>query len=82
MARAHPDPKALRRLQDLRRELLAQPPGHNSSEEVVAGTAPPPPRNIPQEPASGAVYTARETPPRGTSLPLLLVNQNLFTHPR
>jgi hypothetical protein len=38
MARAHPDPKAPRRLQDLRRELLAQPPGHNSSEEVVAGT--------------------------------------------
>ena len=31
-------PKALRRLQDLRRELLAQPPGHNASEEVVAET--------------------------------------------
>ena len=31
-------PKALRRLQDLRRELLAQPPGHNSNEEVVAET--------------------------------------------
>jgi putative transposase len=31
-------PKALRRLQDLRRELLAQPPGHNGNEEVVAET--------------------------------------------
>jgi putative transposase len=31
-------PKALRRLQDLRRELLAQPPGHNPNEEVVAET--------------------------------------------
>jgi putative transposase len=29
-------PKALRRLQDLRRELLADPPGHNGNEEVVA----------------------------------------------
>jgi putative transposase len=31
-------PKALRRLQDLRRELLTQPPGHNGNEEVVAET--------------------------------------------
>jgi transposase-like protein len=31
-------PKALRRLQDLRRELLAQPPGHNGNQEVVAET--------------------------------------------
>jgi transposase-like protein len=31
-------PKALRRLQDLRRELLAQPPGHDGNEEVVAET--------------------------------------------
>ena len=31
-------PKALRRLQDLRRELLTQPPGHNHNEEVVAET--------------------------------------------
>jgi hypothetical protein len=31
-------PKALRRLQDLRRELLAQPPDHNDDEEVVAQT--------------------------------------------
>jgi hypothetical protein len=31
-------PKALRRLQDLRRELLAQPPGHNGNEEVIAET--------------------------------------------
>jgi hypothetical protein len=31
-------PRALRRLQDLRRELLAQPPGHNGNEEVVADT--------------------------------------------
>jgi putative transposase len=31
-------PEALRRLQDLRRELLAQPPGHNANEEVVAHT--------------------------------------------
>jgi putative transposase len=31
-------PKALRRLQDLRRELLAEPPGHNGNEEVVAET--------------------------------------------
>jgi hypothetical protein len=31
-------PKALRRLQDLRRELLAQPLGHNPDEEVVAET--------------------------------------------
>jgi putative transposase len=31
-------PKALRRLQDLRRELLAQPPDHNGNEEVVAVT--------------------------------------------
>jgi putative transposase len=29
-------PKALRRLQDLRRELLAQPPGHDRDEEVIA----------------------------------------------
>jgi hypothetical protein len=29
-------PKALRRLQDLRRGLLAQPPGHDGDEEVVA----------------------------------------------
>jgi putative transposase len=31
-------PKALRRLQDLRRELLAQPPDHNGNEEVAAET--------------------------------------------
>jgi putative transposase len=31
-------PKALRRLQDLRRELLAEPPGHHGNEEVVAET--------------------------------------------
>jgi putative transposase len=31
-------PKALRRLQDLRRELLADPPGHNGNEEVAAET--------------------------------------------
>jgi putative transposase len=31
-------PRALRRLQDLRRELLVQPPGHNGNEEVVAET--------------------------------------------
>jgi putative transposase len=31
-------PKALRRLQDLRRELLAQPPGHSSNEGVSAET--------------------------------------------
>jgi putative transposase len=31
-------PRALRRLQDLRRELLAAPPGHNGNEEVVAET--------------------------------------------
>jgi putative transposase len=31
-------PKALRRLQDLRRELLSDPPGHNGNEEVVAET--------------------------------------------
>jgi putative transposase len=31
-------PKALRQLQDLRRELLTQPPGHNGNEEVVAET--------------------------------------------
>ena len=31
-------PKALRRLQDLRRELLTQPPGHNGNEEVVVET--------------------------------------------
>ena len=31
-------PKALRRLQDLRRELLAQPPDHHSNEEVAAET--------------------------------------------
>jgi putative transposase len=31
-------PKALRRLQDLRRELLTQPPGHSPNEEVVAET--------------------------------------------
>jgi transposase-like protein len=31
-------PKALRRLQDLRRELLAQPPDHNGKEEVAAET--------------------------------------------
>jgi putative transposase len=31
-------PKALRRLQDLRRELLAQPPGHNGNQEVAAET--------------------------------------------
>jgi hypothetical protein len=31
-------PKALRRLQDLRHELLTQPPGHNGNEEVVAET--------------------------------------------
>ena len=31
-------PKALRRLQDLRRELLAEPPGHDGNEEVVAET--------------------------------------------
>jgi transposase-like protein len=31
-------PKALRRLQDLRRELLTQPPGHDGNEEVVAET--------------------------------------------
>jgi putative transposase len=31
-------PRALRRLQDLRRELLAQPPGHNGNEEVIAET--------------------------------------------
>jgi putative transposase len=31
-------PKALRRLQDLRRELLADPPGHNGNEEVIAET--------------------------------------------
>jgi transposase-like protein len=36
LARAHHDPKALRRLQDLRRELLTQPPGHNDNEEVNA----------------------------------------------
>jgi putative transposase len=29
-------PKALRRLQDLRRGLLAQPPGHDGDEEVIA----------------------------------------------
>jgi putative transposase len=31
-------PKALRRLQDLRRELLAEPPGHHGNEEVVTET--------------------------------------------
>ena len=31
-------PKALRRLQDLRHQLLTQPPGHNGNEEVVAKT--------------------------------------------
>jgi hypothetical protein len=31
-------PKALRRLQDLRRELLAQPPDHNDDEEVETDT--------------------------------------------
>ena len=31
-------PKALRRLQDLRREHLAEPPGHHGNEEVVAET--------------------------------------------
>jgi putative transposase len=31
-------PKALRRLQDLRRGLLTQPPDHNDDEEVVAQT--------------------------------------------
>ena len=31
-------PKALRRLHDLRHQLLTQPPGHNSNEEVVAKT--------------------------------------------
>jgi transposase-like protein len=31
-------PRALRRLQDLRRELLAQQPGHNGNEEVLAET--------------------------------------------
>jgi transposase-like protein len=31
-------PMALRRLQDLRRELLAQPPDHNGNEEVAAET--------------------------------------------
>jgi putative transposase len=31
-------PKALRRLQDLRRELLAEPPGHHGNEEGVAET--------------------------------------------
>jgi putative transposase len=31
-------PKALRRLQDLRRELLAQPPGHSGNGEVSAET--------------------------------------------
>jgi putative transposase len=31
-------PRALRRLQDLRRELLAQPPDHNDDEEVQADT--------------------------------------------
>jgi putative transposase len=31
-------PRALRRLQDLRRELLVQPPGHNGNQEVVAET--------------------------------------------
>jgi putative transposase len=31
-------PKALRRLQDLRHQLLAQPPGHNGNEEVAAET--------------------------------------------
>jgi len=31
-------PKALRRLQDLRHQLLTQPPGHNGNEEVAAET--------------------------------------------
>ena len=31
-------PKALRRLHDLRHQLLTQPPGHNGNEEVVAKT--------------------------------------------
>jgi putative transposase len=31
-------PRALRRLQDLRRELLAQPPAHDDNEEVIAET--------------------------------------------
>ena len=31
-------PKALRRLQDLRRDLLAEPRGHNSNKEVAAQT--------------------------------------------
>jgi len=61
-------PKALRRLQDLRRELLGQP-RPTTPEEVVAGTVTAAAK-CPHEPASGAVYTAPETPPWRPTVPL------------
>ncbi len=55
-------PRALRRLQDLRRQLL--PATRPDSSPRRWSTSPsPPPRSIMSEPASGAVYTAPETPP-------------------
>jgi hypothetical protein len=53
--------KALRQLQDLRRQLLALDP----LEEVPTSPSHPP-RTITPEPASRAVSTAPETPPPGT----------------
>ena len=41
-------PKALRRLQDLRHQLLTQPPGHKGNEEVIAKTVTAA-RNIPRK---------------------------------
>src|SRR5438046_688489 len=62
-------PKALRLLQDLRRQLVHPP----ITPEVIPRPSQPP-RNITQEPAPRAVYTAPGTPPtRNREMPEQLV---------